>query len=167
MNPQWFGDSYDIVKRFFCEQLASLGYAMYVDPMLTGDWNGVEADFYRFLGVRHEQERQQPLERSALLIDPDTGISKPSRRHVTLARILQLLETYEVVFVFDQSFSRNGKAEEQIQTKLSELQSLGAYGFYYDSHAKFLFASRDEEQIQAIQEHLLACGIPRTRLRGL
>ncbi len=47
MNPQWFGDSFDIVKRFFVENLNEIGYHVVVDPMLTGEWNGPEHKFYR------------------------------------------------------------------------------------------------------------------------
>ena len=42
MKLDWFGDSYDIVKRFFVEVLSGLGYAVYVDPMPTGDWTPSE-----------------------------------------------------------------------------------------------------------------------------
>ena len=51
MNPQWFGDSYDIVKRYFIENLKAIGYHVVVDPMLTGGWNGLEENFYHFLGA--------------------------------------------------------------------------------------------------------------------
>jgi hypothetical protein len=40
MRPEFLGDSYDIVKRFFCETLRSLGYTVYIDPRFTGDWSG-------------------------------------------------------------------------------------------------------------------------------
>lgn len=36
MNRKFFGDSYDIVKRFFCVELAALGYSVEVEPMFTG-----------------------------------------------------------------------------------------------------------------------------------
>jgi hypothetical protein len=165
MNPQWFGDSYDIVKRFFCERLAALGYTIYVEPMLTGEWGGVEADFYRFLGVRHTEECRSSNIHSAILIDPDTGISsRPSSRHVSPEQIMQRLEKYGIVFVFDQSFSRGSGAEAQIQEKLRKIESLGAFGFYYDSHAKFLFASRSQTQLTTLMDDLRLCGIPSARL---
>jgi hypothetical protein len=165
MNPQWFGDSYDIVKRYFCERLAALGYAIYVEPMLTGEWGAVEADYYRFLGVRHSEECRSPNTHSALLIDPDTGISKrPSARHVSPEQIVQRLEAHGIVFVFDQSFSRGCGAEAQIQEKLRKIESLGAFGFYYDSHAKFLFASRSQTQLTTLMDDLRQCGIPLARL---
>ncbi len=49
MNPEWFGDSFDIVKRFFVENLNKIGYHVVVDPMFTGEWNGLEHKFYKFI----------------------------------------------------------------------------------------------------------------------
>jgi hypothetical protein len=37
VNPNFFGDSFDIVKRFFCTELAALGYYVIAEPMFTGD----------------------------------------------------------------------------------------------------------------------------------
>jgi len=31
MKSDWFGDSYDIVKRFFVAELRALGYTVYLD----------------------------------------------------------------------------------------------------------------------------------------
>jgi hypothetical protein len=73
MNPNWFGDSYDIVKRFFLDVLRSLGYAVYVDPMPSGDWTSIEPEFLKFLGAQHLREAERSRD-SALLLDPDTGI---------------------------------------------------------------------------------------------
>jgi hypothetical protein len=42
VNREWFGDSYDIVNRFFINALHSLDYSAYVDPMPTGDWGSTE-----------------------------------------------------------------------------------------------------------------------------
>ena len=39
MNPKWFGDTYDIVKRFFAISLHDLDYQNYIDPMLTEEWD--------------------------------------------------------------------------------------------------------------------------------
>jgi hypothetical protein len=74
MNPQWFGDSFDIVKKYFVENLKEIGYHVVVDPLLTGEWNGFEQKFYHFLGA--SLLREPYSEKSALLLDPDTGIGK-------------------------------------------------------------------------------------------
>jgi hypothetical protein len=37
---------------------------------------------------------------------------------------------------------------------------------YYDSHARFLFASRVDAVIMELREHLLSVGLPGSRLVG-
>lgn len=165
MNPKYRGDSYDIVKRFFCEALRTLGYTVYIDPMLTGEWPGNEAEFYAFLGVKHVRSFKSNHSRTALFIDPDTGVSeRASVTHASFDRLAQSLEQHTIVFAFDQSFSRSSKPEEQMIRKLTELKSRGCKGFYYDSHARFLFASRTDNHLQSLQEHLLALGLPDSRV---
>lgn len=163
MNPAWFGDSYDIVKRFFVEQLHALGYKVSVDPMLTGDWNGSEDDFYRFLGTN--AQGLSGSTRSALLLDPDTGIgANRSSKHVTIREIVEKLSEQEIVVCFDQSFSRNRSTEEQMQEKLSYLIESGKVGFYYDSHARFLFASSSRASLERVKNQLLKSGLPKRRI---
>ncbi len=84
MRPEFLGDSYDIVKRFFCETLRSLGYMIYIDPLFTGDWSGQEATFYRFLGVEPLAGVKPASAPTALFLDPDTGVNKKgSASHVS------------------------------------------------------------------------------------
>lgn len=116
MNPKWFGDSYDIVKRFFVDALKGIGYEVYVEPMFTGDWKGAEQQFFEFLGAKNNDEFADPRPKSALFVDPDTGIGKKaSSRHVTISEIIKELSEYEIVFSFDQSFSRGIPAEGQMR----------------------------------------------------
>ena len=165
MNPKWFGDSYDIVKKFFVGTLKDIGYEVYIDPRFTGDWNEKEQHFINFIGAKLNNDFEITSRRSALLIDPDTGIKeKASPKHVDFNTIIQNLKKYEIVFSFDQSFSRSKSSEEQMQKKLSILNKLGGNGFYYDSHTKFLFASQDMNVIKKIRERLLQIGLPNTRL---
>ena len=164
MNGDWFGDSYDIVKRFFIEALRSLGYAVYVDPMPTGDWSSVEPKFLEFLGAQHVRDAL-PSRESALLLDPDTGIAGlPSRKHTSIATMVSHLQRHTIVFAFDQSFSRSGKPLPQLQEKLRQVQRLGAHGFYYESHARFLFMSSSSPKLDALRDALLRAGLPAHRL---
>lgn len=163
MNPQWFGDSFDIVKRFFVENLNAIGYHVVVDPMLTGEWNGLEHEFYQFLKAYPLTEKSSS--KSALLLDPDTGVGrKKSKQHVTIKCIADQLLHYDVVFSFDQSFPRGGKATDKIIEKLKLLQETGNHGFYYDSHARFLFAAKSIEILREVEQQLLASGLPSSRL---
>ena len=97
-----------------------------------------------------------------MLIDPDTGIAdRATPGHISVDRIVSRLKQHDVVIVHDQSFDRNaGSPKEQMRMKLKEAQSLGAFGFYYDSHARFLFVARDHGQMQAMRDDLRGCGIP-------
>lgn len=163
MNPQWFGDSFDIVKRFFVENLNAIGYKVVVDPMLTGEWNGLEHDFFRFL--RAHPLTHSPGSKSALLLDPDTGIGKKkTKRHVTINCIANHLLHHNIVFSFDQSFSRGGSTTQKIQEKLILLKETGNHGFYYDSHARFLFAAKELTALQELEQQFMVVGLPANRL---
>jgi hypothetical protein len=166
MNPKHFGDSYDLVKRFFCRELESLGYFVAIDPMLTGSWDGTENEFYRLVGVKPEAKRQPNSARSALFLDPDTGIKESSgSQHVSFDRLTQEASKYEIVFAFDQSFSRQTKPETIMCEKLAALQARGCHAMYYNSHARFLFVARERAPLHELRTHLVSLGLPLSRLR--
>lgn len=166
LNPQWFGDSFDIVKRFFVENLNAIGYQVLVDPMFTGEWDGLEHDFYHFLKAYPLTEKSSS--KSALLLDPDIGVGrKKSKQHVTIKYIADQLSRHDVVFSFDQSFSRGGNHTDKIKEKLTLLQETGNHGFYYDSHARFLFAAESIDTLKEIEHQLIASGLPASRLLKL
>lgn len=164
MNPAYFGDSYDIVKRFFCSELRVLGYRVAIDPLLTGKWNGTEQAFYQFVGAWPHEGAQSAGSDVALLIDPDTGIrSRPGDHHVSLQSIAKSAQVHEMVATFDQAFSREHDPREVIRRKLNELHELGCHGVYFNSHARFLFASREPARIEQLVNHLVELGMPRSR----
>lgn len=165
MNPKWFGDSYDIVKRFFISILKDSGYSVYVDPMFTGDSTPIEDDFFDFIGAGLPPEIDLLPSKSALFIDPDTGIGKKkTKRHITISGFAERLDMYSIVFAYDQSFSRGSNHEEQISIKLKELKDLDARGFYYNSHAKFLFGSKSSIELDALKEGMAKTGLPFFRI---
>jgi len=165
MNRAWFGDSYDIVKRFFVGVLNELGYTVYVDPMPTGEWADCEPAFCRFVGAQIAPAGAARSAKSALLIDPDTGIhDRKSKQHVTIASFVERLESHDVVFVFDQSFARAADQSPQMHRKLEQLGTLDAHGFYYDSHARFLFCARSMTVLDSVVSALLATGLPEGRI---
>jgi hypothetical protein len=142
MNPAYLGDSYDLVKRFFCRELSLLGYSVVVDPMLTGEWSATEGQFYRLIGAEPAGPGRPLSQRAALFLDPDTGIKeKGGKQHASFDRLAQECTNYRLVFAFDQSFSRQAKAANVMREKLSALQARGCYGMYYDSHARFIFVA--------------------------
>jgi len=165
MNPLYLGDSFDIVKRFFCGVLRNLGYAVYIDPMFTGEWSGEDEAFGKFLGATHILHRDPAKSKTALFFDPDTGVrATPTTAHVSFDRLAQTLGDHAIVFAFDQSFSRNTAPREQMTQKLAEMRSRNCHGFYYDSHARFLFVSRDDDSLRELESHLCGLGLPAFRL---
>lgn len=160
MNPKYFGDSYDIVKRFFCAELNTLGYTIIVEPMFTGEWNGKENMFLKFIGASLTSSHRL----TALFIDPDTGVNrKPSNQHISLIQLKEAASKYELVFSFDQSFSRQHDAKVIMTEKLNFLREQGCHAMYYDSHARFLFVATKELTLKEFQFHLESLGLPRSR----
>jgi hypothetical protein len=163
MNHRHFGDSYDIVKRFFCAEIAALGYAVLIEPMFTGDWGENRPEFLRFVGA---VELAEPVSsgRAALFYDPDTGVhERASRAHVSLAQVADAASRHALVLAFDQSFSRSQNPGDAMSKKLSALQEQGCCAMYYDSHARFLFASRKAEVLAELRSRLLSSGLPASR----
>jgi hypothetical protein len=165
MNPKWIGDSYDIVKRFFVKALKDLGYSVYIDPMFTGDVTEIREQFLEFIGAQIKQDKPPIAGQTAILVDPDTGISKKrTARHITIKDLVDLMDTYSIAFAFDQSFSYSKDDREQMVAKLKPMHELGAVGFYYDSHAKFAFGSKSAKAIESLKDHLKDKGLPASRI---
>jgi hypothetical protein len=165
MNPEWFGDSFDIVKRYFVGALKEVGFTVYVDPMFTGDGESIEEQFLAFLGAQRHKGEKASGAKTALLLDPDTGVGKRgTTKHVTLGDIKKALKNYSVVFSFDQSFSRHRKIGEQMAGKLRDLSGMGIHAFYYDSHARFLFAALNKPDLETVISALCSSGLPQRRI---
>jgi hypothetical protein len=161
MNPNYFGDSYDIVKRFFCAELRALGYSVVVKPMFTGDWKGSQEAFLHFVGVSESQAGPSPFGRTALFFDPDTGVQlKSSPKHVSLAQLAEGAAEHALAFAFDQSFSRQHDPEVSMRQKLSALEERGCHAMYYNSHARFLFVARLKPPIAELRNHVVSLGMP-------
>jgi hypothetical protein len=165
MNPKWFGDSYDIVKRFFVKALKDIGYEVHIDPMFTGEVTGIRERFLEFIGAKIKPDKPPVAGKTAILIDPNTGIGKKrTSSHITIKDLVGLMDTYSIAFAFDQSFSRAKDDQEQMTAKLRPLHELGAVGFYYDSHAKFVFGSKSGDAIESLKDHLISKGLPACRI---
>ncbi len=106
MNPAFLGDSYDLVKRFFVEQLRALKYEVAVDPLFTGEWGGEEEVYHRLLGATRRSTLQASDGRRALFLDPDTGVkAQKTIHHVSFRQLADEASRFHLVFAFDQSFS--------------------------------------------------------------
>lgn len=168
MNPAYLGDSSDVVKRHFCGMARSLGYAVYVDPMFTGDWTPKQrAAYFHFLGARAfgTSLAKSP---AALLLDPDTGIrTGPGPAHTIFTSIASRCDQFALVFVFDQSFSRGHTGRDALAVKLTSLRALRIRGIYYDSHARFLVCSKSSARVMRFRRALIEAGLPAERFVGI
>ena len=165
MNPAYFGDSYDLVKRFFCRELSLLGYSVTVDPMLIGTWSENEPEFYRLICAEPVGRVKSIPKPAALFLDPDTGINqKGGKQHASFDRLAGECTNYSLVFAFDQSFSRQAKPKDVMLEKLSTLQALGCHGIYYDSHARFVFVTKKWSVLHELHLQLRSLGLPESRL---
>lgn len=161
MRSCFVGDSYDLVKRFLCEEIQALGYRITLYPMYTGPWTGAEKRKYRqLLGIT----TMSPDAASAAFYDPDTGVHRRSTpAHLSMAQVAKATTEHTLVVSYDQSFSR-GCDISHLHSKLNHMRQLGCSAMYYDSHARFLFASRSAQPLKSLRLRLATSGIPSRRL---
>jgi len=185
---QYFGDSYDIVKKSLIEWLKPFG-PWATHPMFTETVTQAQAqEFSRLIGTQLVTSRtltstiDRPQYFSAfsvegsLFLDPDTGVSL---RRFSGAKSVQFVFGEELVewsrqrpealtLIFDQSYSRSVQKGVAIQEKLLYFAKARISGIVYDSHATFLLLGANKELVARARESLLEIsGLPETRLVGL
>jgi hypothetical protein len=173
MNEKHFGDSYDIVKRFWSDCLSAeaplYSHARFIRPELR--------ERYAKL-TKIPVLTELPEGPFGLLLDPDTGIPFPtnkreslSRTHLPLGHLLGFEEELNPRYIicFDQSFYRHHKLSRKKQraAKMKFLRAKGMSSFYYVSHAPFLFTSRSAKALKRILERLMSAGIPTKMIERL
>ncbi len=170
MKRDYLGDSYDAVKRLWQQLLADWA-PLYAEPRFLP--RDLRDEFTKLTGIPILTDQRPP--KYSILNDPDTGIRLPGeenqaegRTHICIASIVDQLRTPGplCVVTFDQSDYRNSdlKRDEQKRAKLRALRESGFSGFYYVSHAPFLFAFPTIEAHQGLEDHLVRAGIPSDRL---
>ncbi len=176
MKSDFLGDSYDLVKRFWGDLLRDtaplLAEPHFIpDDLRTGDPG---MDYTKLTGIP-VLAGQHP-NRYSILNDPDTGIRLPgrkqnsSRTHITLAAIVEQLKRPCIYcsITYDQSDYRNlnmAKAKQR-QKKIKAITRDGCFGFYYVSHAPFLFAFKTKSAMRTVRKMILEAGIPASRIEG-
>jgi hypothetical protein len=183
MRMQFFGDSYDVVKRFLIRAIAPdakwVAHPMFTHPVTAADVGAFEgflgvtiasadamsasADRTKhFLALTHHQH---------VFLDPDTGIRlQPSSgvdgtKYVFGPELITLCEQNprRLLLVFDQSVPR-GTERKAITDKLSYFRAKGLCSFAYVSHACFVILSRSDAQCLEARNRLLATHLPPNRL---
>jgi hypothetical protein len=165
MKKAYIGDSYDIVKRFWACLLREWA-PLYAKPEFIPQ--SLRREYTKLTGIPMLPSRRPA--RYSVFLDPDTGISLPCKRprssgHIPICTVVGELQSEGVVCVvtYDQSFQR-GQREAGIRQKLNELARNKVCGFYYDSHAPFLFATTGRRQLKRLRQTLLRAGVPAERL---
>ena|ERR1035437_3079743 len=180
MKENYLGDSFDIVKKFLIQSLAP-GAEWVAIPMFSHEFKSDDIQaFEEFLGV-------QVISKSVItkynrigyltaldqyhyiFIDPDKGIRlKPtdSVEHISGEELVKLCREIptRLLLVYDQSFDRGKKRDEEIEEKLSYFQKERIYRFMYKSHACFIVLSASEAVCQNAYDHLLNSGLPGRKL---
>lgn len=183
MRMQFFGDSYDVVKRFLLCSVAPgaewVAFPMFTDDATADDVRALES----FLGVRvvaptplsGTTDRAQLFSALAdhrnVFLDPDTGIKLErtngvdSVKYVFASELIALCKESpeRLLLVFDQSVPRGGE-EAAIEKKLAHFRTVGIHGFAYLSHACFVVLSATKSHCETAKNNLLTCGLPNSRL---
>ena len=170
MKWAFLGDSYDAVKRMWRDILADWA-PLYAEPRFIPG-NDLQQAFTRLTKIPILQG--EPSHPYSILNDPDTGIRLPGEqnqqeksKHVTIETIAdQLGRGTRCVITFDQSDYRRGNLSlgDQHRMKLRFLSRKGGHGFYYVSHASFLFAFPDAVTLGQLREILRNAGLPDNRI---
>lgn len=188
MHLGYFGDTYDLAKRFLMQCLAPKG-PWGIVPMFTDDWSDAQiAEYERLLGgtvlntncIKGTRNRHQATTagdwNGHVFIDPDTGVPLPdsderSTSHLLLDEIVrEAMERPEhIILVFDQSYA-NAKLRNKVEPmkqKLAHLEGKGIECFGYLGQASFLILSCDSDALEQAKRNLLDAGVPSNRLISL
>ena len=192
MHPDFFGDSYDLVKREIIHGLAP-AEQWTVHPMYFDFGNAPKPGFVlkyaKFLGIQpaaRETERSNLVDDvtaaslQQLFLDPDTGLwdgqGSPGgawRKHISVRELARIANArkHGITLVFDQSYSRTLKNQERrtrVEQKLKALRNTRGerqvHSVAYVSHAVFIWVSTDADLLASATQRLLArSGLPRAR----
>jgi hypothetical protein len=185
MRMEYFGDSYDIVKKFLIHSLAP-GAEWVVFPMFTHEVTNENAKaFESFIGARiltktvftsstkHGDYLASSGNHQHIFLDPDTGIqinqTTKTNAHIYGLDLIELCQESKerLLLVYDQSFSRINDKQKLMENKMKYFQKHDVKCFYYDSHASFLILSASNSACKNAFKHLVASGLPQHRLKGM
>jgi hypothetical protein len=184
MKLQYFGDSYDIVKKSLLAWLKDFG-PWVTHPMFTESFS-TEAEAFRrmletplvsveLLTPQTNREKYFSECRGAdnLFLDPDTGVrlescrGKKSVRYIFGSELVDLCRAKpkSLTLVFDQCFSRQFDKKLLLRRKLQYFAEANISAIAYDSHATFLLLGADANLINRARKRVMeVSGLPTHRL---
>ena len=168
MKGKYLGDSYDLVKRFWSENLRLVAPLYAHSKFVT---KSISAQYTKITSIPILNEKALPQEPFGLLIDPHTGIplptdsqTEPSASHAPLSFLIKAHDELHPKYMicFDQSNHRRHELsrKDQRMSKRAYLQKRGIRSFYYVSHAPFLFMAEKLENLEEVRLRLGETGIP-------
>ena len=171
MREDYLGDSYDFVKRFWCESLGSIA-PLYAHPEFVPE--KFRDKYTKTTSIPILDLAVVPNRPFGILIDPDTGIPLPTdgvdgatASHASLPFMVQLIQNLRPHYIicFDQSYHRSRKLgrKGQLKKKTRFLRDKGIRSFYYVSQAPFLFMAEKSDVLRDIWDRLTSLGIPANR----
>jgi hypothetical protein len=114
MRGIFLGDSYDLVKRFWCESLKSIA-PLYAHPRFVASGIRPQYTAVTSIAILDSRPDSRPDGPFGLLFDPDTGIPLPTESpgltnasHVSLPFMVQTDDELhpQYMICFDQSYHR-------------------------------------------------------------
>ncbi len=173
MDQKFFGDSYDIVKRFWADLLRP-DAPLYAWPEFIPE--DLRVEYSRFTGIAMYSPSLNSGSNFSILNDPDTGIRLPgakkqarTRGHATIEQVVNQLDSIGAKWslTYDQGYHRSRlfSPDQQRALKLDALSSRGCFGFYYRSHACFLFSSRSKKDLDNLRKLLEDAGMPPRKIQ--
>jgi len=174
VHKKYLGDSFDIVKRFFAERLATVAPLLAHPRFVPTE---IRPAFEKMTRMRVLGATEAPTQPFGLFLDPHTGIPLPAAalRTATVSHApLQFIADEfarlkpRYVICFDQSHDRGCDLprSDQRKRKCTELRARNLNSFYYVSHAPFLFAAAERTVLDSLRARLVESGIPEWRLEG-
>jgi hypothetical protein len=179
MKKEFLGDSYDVVKQSLLRCLQPCGkwkaHPMFTEEVKPNEAKAFARAFSRLIGVplvsrekldsRTDRKKYFAAARNCkchLFLDPDTGLYIEKRRcskatHLSLPELVDIASDRQnlLTLVFDQSFSRGQKRQQQLKGKLHALAKRGLHGIAYHSHACFILVGRDAKLVKHARDVLL------------
>jgi len=169
MRENYLGDSYDLVKRFWCASLKPIAplyaHARFAPAEIRARYTAV-----MLIPILESQ----PRGRFGILLDPHTGIPLSDESFdgatgslASLPFVVQVNKELRPNYMicFDQSYHRQHglTREDQRDLKREFLRERGIESFYYVSHAPFLFVAPKRKILAGIRDRLTSLGIPTCR----
>ncbi len=172
MNTEHLGNVYDFAKRDILRALKEeFGGKTYVLPMFTNEFDEEQLSFYKHLtsadkikteviqyGNRGNYFTNVDADYDIIFIDPDTGIrDRNEDKYVRYDEIKSVSSSYNLIVVYDQSFSHNEEKINAIREKIEEFGKRQLFACYINLSRQLAVAiiSQSKRQLDRAKQVLV------------